>query len=119
MSRVKRGTTRRRRYRRMVALTKGHRGGRSHLFRQARESLLHALSYSYKHRRERKGDFRRLWIERINAASRLNGISYSRLVNGLTKAGIEIDRKQLADLAVRDVAAFAKIADTAKKSLAN
>jgi large subunit ribosomal protein L20 len=79
---------------------------------------MHALRYAYVHRRDRKGDFRKLWIQRINAAARLNGISYSRLINGLAKAGIEIDRKSLADLAVRDASAFAQIADTAKAAIA-
>ena len=119
MARVKGGPNRRRRYRKIIALTRGHRGGRHHNFRQAHESLLHALAYSYRHRRERKGQFRRLWIERINAAARMHGISYSRLIRGLNHAGVELDRKHLADLAVRDSATFAKIVETAKSATAN
>jgi len=118
LSRVKGGTNQRRRHNKVLAQTKGHRLNRSKLFRQANESLLHALRYSYEHRRDRKGQFRRLWIVRINAAARLNGISYSQLMSGLTKANIEIDRKILADLAVRDAAAFAQIVDQAKAGLA-
>jgi len=99
-------------------MAKGHRGTRHKLFRQANESVMHALRYAYEHRRDRKGQFRRLWITRINAAARLNGLSYSKLIDGLGKAKVEIDRKVLADLAVRDQAAFAKIAETAKAALA-
>ena len=98
-------------------MAKGHRGARHKLFRQANESVMHALRYAYEHRRDRKGQFRRLWIVRINAAARLHGLSYSRLIDGLTKAKIEIDRKVLADLAVRDEAAFGKIAEAAKSAL--
>jgi large subunit ribosomal protein L20 len=98
-------------------MAKGHRGARHKLFRQANESVMHALRYAYEHRRDRKGQFRRLWIVRINAAARLHGLSYSRLIDGLTKAKIEIDRKVLADLAVRDEAAFGKIAEAAKTAL--
>jgi large subunit ribosomal protein L20 len=89
------------------------------VFRRANESVIHALKYAYVHRRDRKGDFRRLWIMRINAAARENGLSYSRLVNGLSKAGIEMDRKVLADLAVKDAAAFTQVADQAKAALAS
>jgi large subunit ribosomal protein L20 len=102
----------------VIAQAKGHRAGRHHLFRQARESVIHALNYAYVHRRDRKGDFRRLWITRINAAARLNGLTYSTLMSGLKRAQVEIDRKVLADLAVRDAAAFAKVAETAKTALA-
>jgi large subunit ribosomal protein L20 len=98
-------------------MAKGHRGSRHKLFRQANESVMHALRYAYEHRRDRKGQFRRLWITRINAAARLHGLSYSKLIDGLGKAKVEIDRKVLADLAVRDEAAFAKIAQTAKAAL--
>jgi large subunit ribosomal protein L20 len=77
---------------------------------------MHALRYAYEHRRDRKGDFRRLWIQRINAAARLHGLSYSKLMHGLTVAGVQVDRKMLADLAVRDEAGFAKIAETAKQA---
>ena len=102
----------------MIAQAKGHRAGRHHLFKQANESVMHALRYAYVHRRDRKGDFRRLWIARINAAARLNGLSYSTLISGLKRAQVEIDRKVLADLAVRDADAFAKVAETAKAALA-
>jgi len=98
-------------------MAKGHRGSRHKLFRQANESVMHALQYAYEHRRDRKGQFRQLWIARINAAARLNGLSYSKLMDGLKKATVEIDRKVLADLAVRDDAAFARLAETAKGAL--
>lgn len=118
MPRVKGGVTSRRRHKKVIAQAKGHRGGRHNLFRQANESVMHALQYAYEHRRDRKGDFRRLWIERINAAARLNGLSYSAMMNGLKRAQVEIDRKLLADLAVRDATAFAKLAEAAKSALA-
>src|SRR5437867_6891724 len=98
-------------------MAKGHRGSRHKLFRQANESVMHALRYAYEHRRDRKGDFRRLWIVRINAAARIHGLSYSRLIEGLKKAGVEMDRKALADLAVRDETAFGQVAQTAKAAL--
>ena len=115
MTRIKGGTVTRRRHKKVLKQTKGHRGTKHSLYRRAHESLLKALSYSYRHRRERKGDFRRLWIVRINAAARQEGISYSKFMNGLRKAGIEIDRKMLADMAVREPAAFSKLATIAKK----
>lgn len=118
MPRVKGGYTTHRRHKKILKLAKGHRGGRHKLFRQANESVMHAFQYAYEHRRDKKGDFRRLWIQRINAAARLNGITYSKLINGLTRANVEVDRKVLADLAVRDAPAFAKIAETAKAALA-
>lgn len=118
MAKVKRGVTKRRRHKAVLTQVKGHRGVRHKLYRRARESLLHALQYSYEHRRDRKGQFRRLWIERINAAARRHGLSYSRLMNGLQKTGVELDRKVLADLAVRDEAAFSKLTETAKAALA-
>jgi len=113
MPRVKRGVTARARHKKIIDLAKGHKGQRHRVFRRANESVLHSLDYAYGHRRERKGDFRKLWIARINAAARLAGTTYSRLIDGLTKAGITIDRKMLADLAVREPAAFAKIAEQA------
>ena len=119
MSRVKRGVTAHRRHKKILALAKGHRGQRHKSFRRANESVLHALDYAYRDRRDRKGQFRRLWITRINAAARLQGITYGRLINGLTKAGVAIDRKILADLAVRDTAAFSAITDQAKAALAS
>jgi large subunit ribosomal protein L20 len=118
VTRAKSGPSTRRRRKKILALAKGHRGGRHRLFRQARESVMHALQYAYEHRRDRKGQFRRLWIARINAAARLNGLTYSALINGLRRAGIEVDRKVLADLAVRDAAAFARLAEAAKGALA-
>lgn len=114
MTRVKRGVTAHQRHKKIVDLAKGHRGQRHRLFRRANESLLHALSYATRDRKRRKRDFRSLWITRINAAARVNGLSYSRLMAGLSKAGIEIDRKILADLAIRDEAAFAQLAERAK-----
>jgi len=113
MPRVKRGVTARARHKKIIDMAKGHKGQRHRVFRRANESVLHALDYAYKHRRERKGDFRKLWIARINAAARLNGTTYSRLIDGLAKANIIIDRKMLADLAVREPQAFAKLAQQA------
>ena len=113
MARVKRGVTGRARHKKVLSFTKGHRGQRHKLFRRANESMLHALSYAYRDRRDRKNDFRRLWIIRINAAARMHGTTYSRLIAGLTRAGVAIDRKVLADLAVRDQTAFAKLVETA------
>jgi len=117
MTRVKRGTTAKRRHKAVLAQTKGHRLGRSRVFRQAKESLLHSLRYAYVHRRDRKGQFRRLWIVRINAAAREHGLSYSQLISGLSKAQIEIDRKNLANLAVADAPAFAQLMERAKAAL--
>jgi len=119
LTRVTRGVTKRRRHKKLLKETKGHKGVRHALYRRAHESLLHALRYSYFHRRERKGDMRRLWNIRINAAARTNEISYSRLMHGLKLSGIGINRKVLADLAVRDPEAFAHIAGQAKESLAS
>ena len=118
MSRVKRGVTARRRHKKILKLAKGHRGLRHKVFRRANESVLHALDYAYRDRRDRKGQFRRLWILRINAAARLEGLTYGRLIDGLNKAGVAIDRKILADLAVRDSTAFAAVAAQAKAALA-
>lgn len=117
MSRVKRGYTAHRRHKKILELTKGHHGQRHRLFKRANESMLHALRYNYINRRQRKGDMRELWIVRINAASRLHGLSYSRLIHGLRTAGIELDRKALADLAVTRPDAFGAIAAQAKAAL--
>ena len=117
MTRITRGVTKRRRHKKILKMTKGHQGVRHKLYRRARESLLHALRYAYVHRRERKGDMRRLWNIRINAAARGNGISYSQLIHGLKLAGIGVNRKMLADLAVRDQKAFAQIAGRAREHL--
>lgn len=118
MSRIKRGVTKKRRHKRLLAQTRGHRGVRHRLVKRARESLLHGLYYAYEHRRDRKGQFRRLWIARINAAVRVHDLSYNRFIDGLHKAGVDIDRKVLADLAVRDGNAFARLVETAKAALA-
>ena len=114
MSRVKRGVTAHRRHKKVLKLTKGHWGTKHRLYRRAHESMLKALSYSYRHRRERKGDMRRLWITRINAAARQLGTNYSQLIHHLDKAGIEVNRKMLADLAVRDPSAFEGVVAAAR-----
>lgn len=106
-----------RRHKKVLKFTKGSYGSRSKLFRRANEAMLKSLFYAYRDRRNRKRDFRRLWITRINAASRLNGLSYSRLIHGLKLADVQVDRKVLADIAVHDPAAFGKIADLAKAQL--
>ena len=118
MTRVKRGVTKHRRHKKILSMTKGYQTSQGRQFRRAREALLHAWSHSYRHRRERKRVFRRLWILRINAAARSMGLTYSQLINGLTKANVEIDRKMLADTAVRDPQTFAKLASLAKEQLA-
>ncbi|MCL4318726.1 MAG: 50S ribosomal protein L20 [Firmicutes bacterium] len=117
MARVKRGVSRHRRHKKILKLARGYRGARSRHFRPANEAVMHSLWYAYQHRRKRKGDFRRLWITRINAAARLNGLSYSRFMNGLHRAGIGLDRKILADLAVRDMESFKVLVDKAKEQL--
>ena len=115
MPRVKGGPRERRRHKKVLRQTKGHHGVRHRLYRRASESRLHALSYSYAHRRERKGDMRRIWIQRINAAARLHGLSYSRLIHGLKQADVEIDRKVLAELAVHDPEGFAAVVRQAQQ----
>ena len=117
MPRVKRGVTTHRRHKKVLAMTKGHRATRHSLYRRAHESMLHSLSYAYAHRRERKGDMRRLWITRINAASRAQGLSYGRLIDGLRKADVEIDRKMLADMAVREPEAFTSLVTVARNKV--
>ena len=117
MPRVKRGVTARARHKKIIDMAKGHRGLRHKIFRRANESVLHALDYAYRDRRDRKGQFRRLWIMRINAAARLNDLTYGQLINGLNKANVAIDRKVLADLAVRDPNTFAEVASKAKAAL--
>ena len=109
MSRVKRGVTARKRHKKIIGLAKGHRGPRKKLFRRANESVLHALRYAYRDRRDRKGQFRRLWIMRINAAARLNGTSYSQFMDGLKKSKIDLNRKMLAELAVQYPGEFDKM----------
>jgi large subunit ribosomal protein L20 len=117
MSRVVRGTKARKRRNKILKLAKGYVGGRSRGFRAASETVERALMYAYRDRRVKKRDMRRLWIVRINAAARENNLSYSRFMEGLHKSGIEIDRKVLADLAVRDRDGFAKIVERAKEGL--
>ena len=119
MTRITRGVNKRRRHKKLLKQTKGHRGVRHALYKRAHESLIHALQYAYAHRRERKGDMRKLWNIRINAGARANDISYSRLIPGLKLAGIGMNRKVLADLAIRDPKAFSQIAGQAKESLAS
>ena len=113
MPRVKRGVTTHRRHKKVLAMTKGHRGTKHSLFRRANESMLKSLSYAYAHRRERKGDMRRLWILRINAACRDRGITYGQFMDGLKKSGIEINRKMLADMAVREPESFSNLVTVA------
>jgi large subunit ribosomal protein L20 len=117
MARVKRSVHSRKHRRAVLKAASGYRGARSRHYRVAHEQLLHSLTYAYRDRRDRKGQFRRLWIARINAAARANGITYSRLIEGLSKSGVEVDRKILAELAVNDAAAFAALAGTAKAAL--
>ncbi len=114
MTRVKGGPRARRRHNRVLKLTKGQRGTKHALYRRAHEAMLKSLTYSYRDRRRRKRDFRRLWITRINAAARQHGVPYSRFMAGLKEAGVELDRKVLADLAVRDTEAFAHLVEVAK-----
>ena len=114
MARVRRGITRHRRHARVLAQTKGHRGVRHRLYKRAKESLIKALAYSYAHRRERKGDFRRLWILRIGAAARQEGLTYNAFLYGLKQAKVEVDRKVLADLAVRDPQGFSQLVAVAR-----
>ncbi len=118
MARVKRGVVARRRHKKMLKQAKGYYGARSRIFRVAKQAVIKAGQYAYRDRRQRKRQFRSLWIARINAASRANGLSYSRLIAGLRKANIELDRKVLADLAVHDKVAFSTIVETAKTALA-
>jgi large subunit ribosomal protein L20 len=114
MARIKRGVTKRQRHKKVLKLARGNFLGRSKLYRVAHETVMHALAYAYRDRRNIKRDMRRLWILRINAAARLNGLSYSRFMNGLRRANVTVDRKMLADLAVRDAAAFSRIAEMAR-----
>jgi len=115
LPRVKRGVTTHRRHKKVLALTKGHRATRHSLYRRAHESMLKSLSYAYSHRRERKGDMRRLWILRISAASRAQGLNYGQFMDSLKRSGIEINRKMLADMAVRNPEAFANLITIAKE----
>ena len=118
MPRVKRGVTARARHKKIIALAKGYRGRRKNVYRIAKQAVMKARQYAYRDRRQKKRQFRQLWITRINAAARQTGLPYSKFMNGLKKAAIEIDRKVLADLAVFDKPAFALIVEKAKASLA-
>jgi large subunit ribosomal protein L20 len=117
MPRVKSNVARLKRKNKVMKLAKGYWGGRSKLWKAAKEATERAAKYAYRDRRAQKGEFRRLWIQRINAAARLHELSYNRFMNGLKKAGVEINRKVLADLAVRDPTAFEQLAEVAKKAL--
>lgn len=117
MARVKRGVTARARHKKILKQAKGYYGARSRVYRVAKQAVIKAGQYAYRDRKQRKRQFRALWIVRINAAARQYGISYSRLINGLTKANVAIDRKVLADIAVRDIEAFGEIAKIAKANL--
>lgn len=115
MARVKGGTVTRKRRKRVLKLAKGYYGSKHTLFKTAKEQVMNSYNYAYRDRRQKKRDFRKLWIARINAAARMNGLSYSKLMHGLKVAEIDINRKMLADLAVNDAAAFTALADQAKK----
>lgn len=117
MARIKRGIMTHKRHKKILDRAKGYWGGRHRLFKTANEAVAHALQYAYRDRRNKKREFRRLWIARINAASRINGLSYNRFIEGLSKAGIMIDRKILADMAVHDEAAFATLVQQAKAQI--
>ncbi|WP_297083443.1 50S ribosomal protein L20 [uncultured Demequina sp.] len=117
MARVKRAVNAQKKRRSTLERAHGYRGQRSRLYRKAKEQVTHSMVYSYNDRRKRKGDFRKLWIQRINAAARANGITYNRFIQGLKAAEIEVDRRMLAELAVNDPAAFAALVETAKKAL--
>ena len=117
MARVKRAVNAQKKRRTVLERASGYRGQRSRLYRKAKEQLLHSYAYNYQHRHKRKGDFRRLWITRINAAARANGMTYNRFIQGVRLAGLELDRRMLAEIAVSDAATFAKIVEQAKNAL--
>lgn len=117
MPRIKRGVAGRARHKKIIKLAKGYFGAKSKLFRTANQAVMKSLANAYRDRRRRKRDYRKLWIARINAAARMNGMSYSRLINGLKKAGVDINRKMLADLAVNDSASFTELVGIAKNNL--
>lgn len=119
MARVKRGVASKKHRKATLERAKGYYGNKSRSYRAANEQVMHSLQYAFRDRRARKGDFRKLWIQRINAACRMNDISYSRFIAGLREAGVEVDRKALADLAVTDQAAFAALVETARIGLNN
>ena len=115
MTRVKRGVTKRRRHKKILSLARGFRSSSHRNYKWAKEALIHAWSHAYRHRRERKGDFRRLWILRIGASTRQLGMTYSQFIHGLSNANVEINRKMLADIAVRDPQAFEKLVSVAQE----
>ncbi|TDD26194.1 50S ribosomal protein L20 [Nonomuraea diastatica] len=117
MARVKRALNAKKKRKVVLERASGYRGQRSRLYRKAKEQMLHSMTYAYRDRKDRKGAFRRLWIQRINAAARQNGLTYNRLIQGLRLANIEVDRKILADLAVNDSQTFATLVEAAKKAL--
>ena len=117
MARVKRAVNAHKKRREVLEKASGYRGQRSRLYRKAKEQLLHSATYEYRDRKKRKGDFRQLWITRINAAARLNDMTYSRMMQGLKAAGVEVDRKVLADLAVNDAAAFAALVEVSRAAV--
>ena len=117
MARVKRAVNAKKKRRVVLDRASGYRGQRSRLYRKAKEQVIHSLVYSYRDRRKRKGDFRRLWIQRINAGARANGMTYNRFIQGLKAAGVEVDRRMLAELAVNDSATFAHLVKVAKEAL--
>ncbi|WP_017609675.1 50S ribosomal protein L20 [Nocardiopsis xinjiangensis] len=117
MARVKRALNAKKKRKVILDRASGYRGQRSRLYRKAKEQMLHSMTYSYRDRKDRKGQFRRLWIQRINAASRVHGMTYNRLIQGLKLAEIEVDRRMLAELAVNDEAAFAALVEKAKQAL--
>jgi large subunit ribosomal protein L20 len=114
VARVKRAVNAHKKRRVVLERASGYRGQRSRLYRKAKEQMLHSMTYSYRDRKKRKGDFRQLWIQRINAAARLNGMTYNRFIQGLKAAGVEVDRKVLADMAVNDAPAFAALVEVAR-----
>ncbi|MFC5382200.1 50S ribosomal protein L20 [Aquipuribacter nitratireducens] len=117
MARVKRAVNAHKKRREVLEQASGYRGQRSRLYRKAKEQILHSGVYSYRDRKARKGDFRRLWIQRVNAAARANGMTYNRFIQGLKIAGVDVDRRMLAELAVNDEAAFASLVQTARAAL--
>ena len=117
MTRVKRGVTAHRRHKKVLALTIGQRATRHSLYRRAHEAMMHSLQYAYEHRRKRKGDMRRIWIARINAATRAAGMTYGRFIEGLTKANILINRQRLSDIAIEDPATFGLLVEKAKQQV--
>jgi large subunit ribosomal protein L20 len=117
VARVKRAVNAQKKRREVLEQASGYRGQRSRLYRKAKEQVTHSLTYAYRDRKKRKGDFRRLWIQRINAAARENGLTYNRFIQGLQLAGVEVDRRMLAELAVNDAAAFTALVELAKQAL--